>query len=716
MKTLRALRSVSVGQSLASSRSSEGSVDEADHDELVPVIPVSLTPALLPPQPPAAAPGAHKQALVSHVMRELDQALPHASVLTIPCLQLAMEELLDCASPAEALELGRVLVKLSESKPWVFLARSPSALDALGLAFDRAVRHTSSHLADRIACAPSALVLPWIRSLFHIHELAQPVRLLVLGTFLAQGHAGLCGLGFNLLSGLLASPEAARLDVPPLPTAARARALQAQAERLLVADPSKALLVLSRPHVQGSCGLLERAASHNAFARVLCYKPALCSNVSWIGFDVDHTLAQYADDAVDKVTLDAAVAYLASSSSSPPAQVDALCHAALLLAQRSALNVRLKYLAVDYQNGNLLKLDAQHRVAMRMHGSRLAAAPPGTPAPPNLSFVNTHFERTLGGAFAHVVDGVDAASADVAERAALYESCYKRLVGGLSHAQSTACAQGLSEGIASGTVGVVKLSGQFRKWLVRLRERGYGLFVLSDAKMSHMDAVLGRALGSGWPRLFDIVVCDAKKASFFVQSPHAAGARVLTNSPSPGANARSIRDLLLRPQTSSGGGGPVEAKFMEGGSLQALMSAMLDVKRLASRRSSSSSHNSSHNSSNISSSPGVVFFGDHLVKDLCAPAAAGWRTVGVLPELGEFLAAHRLLGGGRGSIRSTAGAPGPLGDSFLCEQGALSLLAQKLMDSTHLCLPSVESAAVGQMFLVDDWHPGLCFPDVVQMD
>ena len=357
---------------------------------------------------------------------------------------------------------------------------------------------------------------------------------------------------------------------------------------------------------------------------------------------------------------------------------DVLCAQALTqVQQQKKPRTFVKFRAMDVARGNLLQLNHERTALNVYHGTKPALASSSLPATyaddSSLNVINTHFERILEPSFAYLVDLIDQKSSNAEERANLYGLCYKRLVGALAFVQSPLCEKSLGQNIANGQIAVKKHSSQTVNWMKSLREQGYKLFVLSDAKLSHLDMVLQIALGNKWKDMFDIVVADAKKSAFF--SRESGNVKVM--SAEEGLLVQSAAKLSLVPTP--------RPRIIEGGSLATLQSAM--------------------NTSTKGEEKKVVFFGDHLVKDVCNPTLVGWATVGVFSEMDDLAE--------RASKPSLTTLGGDIG-CFACFDGTDSLLTAKLVSSAALCLPSVQVAAASQLFLKPNWHPRMAFPYVKQ--
>ena len=252
-----------------------------------------------------------------------------------------------------------------------------------------------------------------------------------------------------------------------------------------------------------------------------------------------------------------------------------------------------------------------------------------------LVVVHTHFERVMVPCFARLVDLVDASHADEAARTELYKAGFNRLLTSLAHAQSPLCEHGLSDAVARRHVGVRRQPRVVLQWLRALRERGLKLFLLTDSKQVHVDKVMALALGDDWASLFDLVVSDAKKATFFTR-------------PTP---ARSVRSLANAGKT----------KLVESGGIASL-------------------------AADIGSGSSVVYFGDHVQKDVVNPVAqAGWRAVAVVSEMDD----DGLL------------------PCFSTPDGSPSLLAALITRHAVLCVPSIEAVAAAGLFVTPDWTPAL---------
>lgn len=52
-------------------------------------------------------------------------------------------------------------------------------------------------------------------------------------------------------------------------------------------------------------------------------------------------------------------------------------------------------------------------------------------------------------------------------------------------------------------------------WLRALKQRGVGLFVITNSKFSYANHIMSHSYGSNWTEMFDFIACDAGKPKFF---------------------------------------------------------------------------------------------------------------------------------------------------------------------------------------------------------
>ncbi|KAH9261263.1 hypothetical protein BASA81_000967 [Batrachochytrium salamandrivorans] len=238
-------------------------------------------------------------------------------------------------------------------------------------------------------------------------------------------------------------------------------------------------------------------------------------NSQWIGFDLDFTLIEIKEQDRFRALIWHSVK-LAILSKTWPAiaklvftQFYSQSPEALLASLHVSRNTVL-----DVGKGNLLVLDANRQVAFATHGG--GGRTVTTPTYPivwdgrePLVHVYTLFETPVAFMFLHCVDILDQMG-----ESSSYQSVFRSLREAFRIATNSTFPHNVRNQIAN-TPQLVRKQPLVRAWMEQLKRQGKRLFLLTDAKESHINSMLTRAFGTNWREMFDLVVADAKKDEYF---------------------------------------------------------------------------------------------------------------------------------------------------------------------------------------------------------
>lgn len=327
--------------------------------------------------------------------------------------------------------------------------------------------------------------------------------------------------------------------------------------------------------------------------RIFANRDVALDRVRVVGFDMDHTLAEWHRRRSEALAYELAVERLIERGY--PEEL-----------RRVPYDPEFgsRGLALDGVHGNILKMNAFLEVRRAYHGTRLllpdetAALYPRKPERAHfqqLVWMDTLFSLPEVFLYAVLVDLIDAVRP---------APDYARARDDVRECIDTAHRDGSMKGAMLADLGAyLNDDPHLPAALGRLRDAGKRLFLLTNSPYPFTDAVMGRLLNDRDPRLphwrdwFNIVVVSADKPGFFT----AARALVpLDDQGKPGA-----------PAPAPGGG-----RCFEGGNLRDF-EALLDAK-----------------------GDDVLYVGDHIYGDILRPKReSGWRTCMVIPELEDELAA-----------------------------------------------------------------------------
>jgi HAD superfamily 5'-nucleotidase-like hydrolase len=296
--------------------------------------------------------------------------------------------------------------------------------------------------------------------------------------------------------------------------------------------------------------------------------------IDCVGFDLDGTLAVYRDTFIAAVATEA-VALLASGGY--PADIRAL---------RYDTGFGVRGLWIDKRHGNMLRVSATGSASHAIHGTSVLS---------EKTLLELYAPATvLGGAMFFEVENVFALPVAVIfgplvefmERQPTARRPHQVFADVLRAVGATLESASFSATVAADLGAYLHRDERLEATLDGLHRMGKRLFLLTNAKWPHLDAVMRHLLTRGpdgrpWHDRFDAVVFEAAKPSFFSAS-------------APG-------DVVAA----------LPSKVLKGGSAQHL-EARLNAQ--ASR---------------------ILYVGDSVREDLAVTPVRGWHSALVAPELGD---------------------------------------------------------------------------------
>jgi HAD superfamily 5'-nucleotidase-like hydrolase len=317
--------------------------------------------------------------------------------------------------------------------------------------------------------------------------------------------------------------------------------------------------------------------------RVFVNRNLRLSNIRAIGFDLDHTLAHYDPIPVEELAFDLSKQKLVKSKNYPREILDLKYDPTFVI----------RGLVVDKKRGNLLKMDYFNFVSRGHHGLRELRSEERERAyrssrirlsHENYSSVDTLFHLPEVYLFLCVVG--------LLERAGEKRSDYTQAYDDVREMIDEAHRDGSLKSVITANLDrYIRLDTEMRTVLEEFRRGGKKLFLLTNSDWAYADALLrhllerGRGAPSHWSEIFDLVVVEAKKPSFFAANapPEAV----------PEAVALPTAIRIVR-----GANGSYLEKTLGAGGDE------------------------------------ILYFGDHTYGDiLLSKKALGWRTAMLVPEL-----------------------------------------------------------------------------------
>ena len=249
------------------------------------------------------------------------------------------------------------------------------------------------------------------------------------------------------------------------------------------------------------------------YRQVYCNRDLDHDHVTWIGFDMDYTLAVYEQGAFDELTHRMTVARMVERLHYPE-EVGAIPY-------RDDFAIR--GLTVDRETGNILKLDAHRHVERAFHGFEEVPheqLDPYRKRPPNLSLeryslIDTLFELPEAYLFAACVDLLESKG---------MTPDYGQLADDIRKSIDSIHGDGSLKAVIMADLGKYMLpSKQLGDTLHRFRSAGKRLFLMTNSYATYTDAVMTYLLEEGpsdyrdWKGYFDVIITGARKPSFFAQ-------------------------------------------------------------------------------------------------------------------------------------------------------------------------------------------------------
>ncbi|MCA9323065.1 MAG: HAD-IG family 5'-nucleotidase [Planctomycetes bacterium] len=314
--------------------------------------------------------------------------------------------------------------------------------------------------------------------------------------------------------------------------------------------------------------------------------------VKAVGFDFDHTLALYNCPALDGLAMKMVIERLVREEGYPVDFADGLPDA----------QFACKGLIVDIEMGNVCKIDRFGHVVHAYHGQERLGQAERRRLYGDADHIPhvTHKDRFVQVDSAFAKPEVLIFSALAPRVAAEGKSC-KALWKTIRHHTDMIHRDGtLKEVLMADPAAYLSPDPEIIAMLRHLRAGGKRVFLLTNSEWSYTRAMMNTALGLpggaddlGWVELFDFVVCEAKKPSFF-----------LSRTPQP------MTATAEHPKVYCGG----------------------NIDELEQRVGSAGLE--------------ILYVGDHIYADLItSKRSSHWRTMLVISELEEELEVHEDLPG-----------------------------------------------------------------------
>lgn len=327
--------------------------------------------------------------------------------------------------------------------------------------------------------------------------------------------------------------------------------------------------------------------------RVFCNRNLKLSSISWVGFDMDYTLAIYDQPAMDDLSIRATIKKLIARG-----------YPDFIKTIPVSTQFPVRGLLIDKRFGHVLKMDRHKHVNKGYHGFReltreelraLYHSKKIRPATPRYHWIDTLYALSEVACYAALVDAMEKQG---------YAVDYGKLFTDIRECIDEAHRDGtILDEVSSNLPHFVHRDPNLAPALHKLRSAGKKLFLLTNSRWSYTDKMMNFLLGGAmaeyptWKNFFDVVICAATKPVFFTEK----------------------RPLMERDgETVKPATAPLErGKIYEGGNLQ-------DLERLVGATGDE-----------------VLYVGDHIYGDILrSKKESAWRTVMIMQELETEIEAY----------------------------------------------------------------------------
>jgi len=247
--------------------------------------------------------------------------------------------------------------------------------------------------------------------------------------------------------------------------------------------------------------------------RIYVNRSLRLDNIEWVGFDMDYTLAIYAQDAMDRLSIEATAKKL----------VELKGYSEHLLDMEYRTDFPIRGLLIDRKRGNVLKMDRYRYVKRAYHGMRELSIDERRhfyhtrrlrPGSKRYHWVDTLYGLAEVSVYAAAVDSLERDGIDVD---------FEKLFGDVRECIDIAHQDGsIKEEIRDHLDKYLVVDPELGPTLHKLRSAGKRIFVLTNSypEMTEhlMSYLLDDALPeySSWRNFFDLIVTAASKPKFFL--------------------------------------------------------------------------------------------------------------------------------------------------------------------------------------------------------
>jgi 5'-nucleotidase len=245
--------------------------------------------------------------------------------------------------------------------------------------------------------------------------------------------------------------------------------------------------------------------------RIFCNRNLRMAGVSWVGFDMDYTLAIYDQPNMDELSIKATLDKLLARG-----------YPEIIGSVRHATDFPVRGLLIDKRFGHILKMDRYKFVGKGYHGFRklsedelraLYHSKKVRPATPRYHWIDTLYALSEASVYAAVIETLEKGG---------YAVDYAKVFADIRESIDEAHRDGTILNAVLGALDrfIVK-DPDLANTLHKLRSAGKKLFLLTNSRWSYTDAMMNHLLGHAmaeypaWRNYFDVVIVAATKPAFF---------------------------------------------------------------------------------------------------------------------------------------------------------------------------------------------------------
>ena len=327
--------------------------------------------------------------------------------------------------------------------------------------------------------------------------------------------------------------------------------------------------------------------------RVFCNRNLRMSGISWVGFDMDYTLAIYDQPAMDELSIRATTEKLIKRG-----------YPDFIAQMPHTLDFAVRGILIDKRFGHVLKMDRYKHVCKGYHGFRelskeelraLYHSKKIRPATPRYHWIDTLYALSEATLYAALVDALEKKG---------YAIDYARVFTDIRESIDEAHRDGtILDAVNADLPKFVHRDPELALTLHKLRSAGKKLFLLTNSRWAYTEKMMTYLLGNAmaeyptWRNYFDVVIVAATKPAFFQER------RPLLER--DGENVRPANFPLER------------GRVYEGGNLH-------DLERALGVTGDE-----------------VLYVGDHIYGDILrSKKESAWRTAMIMQELEVEVAAY----------------------------------------------------------------------------